>query len=176
MFTFSSSFFLSIVSANKHSVRNGHQCAFRTRWLPLSGGKCRGGTQTKRAWPFASSTRGGRRNHVGSRYSHLMWEEIFDLVIWKWGEKIELFCTQPQLTSYLSLQFNYMHECFERVFCELKWRKEVRTIQFWLLPTTERRVSLSTSKKKTTREGYEGLSSTVSFVQEYSRLMVAQVS
>ncbi|NWR25819.1 SNX27 protein, partial [Emberiza fucata] len=22
-------------------------------------------------------------------------------------------------------QFNYMHECFERVFCELKWRKEV---------------------------------------------------
>lgn len=24
-------------------------------------------------------------------------------------------------------QFNYMHECFERVFCELKWRKEVRT-------------------------------------------------
>lgn len=26
------------------------------------------------------------------------------------------------------VQFNYMHECFERVFCELKWRKEVRTI------------------------------------------------
>lgn len=23
-------------------------------------------------------------------------------------------------------QFNYMHECFERVFCELKWRKEVQ--------------------------------------------------
>ncbi|XP_010150716.1 PREDICTED: sorting nexin-27, partial [Eurypyga helias] len=23
-----------------------------------------------------------------------------------------------------SPQFNYMHECFERVFCELKWRKE----------------------------------------------------
>lgn len=23
------------------------------------------------------------------------------------------------------LQFNDMHECFERVFCELKWRKEV---------------------------------------------------
>lgn len=23
------------------------------------------------------------------------------------------------------LQFNYMHECFERIFCELKWRKEV---------------------------------------------------
>lgn len=23
------------------------------------------------------------------------------------------------------VQFNYMHECFERVFCELRWRKEV---------------------------------------------------
>lgn len=28
----------------------------------------------------------------------------------------------------VDVQFNYMHECFERVFCELKWRKEVRTI------------------------------------------------
>lgn len=27
------------------------------------------------------------------------------------------------------VQFNYMHECFERVFCELKWRKEVRIYQ-----------------------------------------------
>ena len=27
----------------------------------------------------------------------------------------------------VSSQFNYMHECFERVFCELKWRREVRT-------------------------------------------------
>lgn len=25
-----------------------------------------------------------------------------------------------------NVQFNYMHECFERVFCELKWRKEVK--------------------------------------------------
>uniref|UniRef100_A0A8C1YKN7 Sorting nexin-27 n=1 Tax=Cyprinus carpio TaxID=7962 RepID=A0A8C1YKN7_CYPCA len=24
-----------------------------------------------------------------------------------------------------TLEFNYMHECFERIFCELKWRKEV---------------------------------------------------
>uniref|UniRef100_A0A3P9I468 Sorting nexin-27 n=1 Tax=Oryzias latipes TaxID=8090 RepID=A0A3P9I468_ORYLA len=23
-----------------------------------------------------------------------------------------------------TLEFNYMHECFERIFCELKWRKE----------------------------------------------------
>lgn len=27
--------------------------------------------------------------------------------------------------SVFFFQFNYMHECFERVFCELKWRKEV---------------------------------------------------
>lgn len=26
---------------------------------------------------------------------------------------------------FFFFQFNYMHECFERVFCELKWRKEV---------------------------------------------------
>lgn len=32
-----------------------------------------------------------------------------------------------------SRQFNYMHECFERVFCELKWRKEVRIPNFSLL-------------------------------------------
>lgn len=28
---------------------------------------------------------------------------------------------------FVSPQFNYMHECFERVFCELKWRKQVRS-------------------------------------------------
>lgn len=32
-----------------------------------------------------------------------------------------------------SSQFNYMHECFERVFCELKWRKQVRTTPFLFL-------------------------------------------
>lgn len=32
------------------------------------------------------------------------------------------------LLCVADIQFNYMHECFERVFCELKWRKEVRTI------------------------------------------------
>lgn len=28
------------------------------------------------------------------------------------------------------LQFNYMHECFERIFCELKWKKEVLITYF----------------------------------------------
>ncbi|XP_017695346.1 PREDICTED: sorting nexin-27, partial [Lepidothrix coronata] len=31
----------------------------------------------------------------------------------------------PNPWNSVSPQFNYMHECFERVFCELKWRKEV---------------------------------------------------
>ncbi len=31
----------------------------------------------------------------------------------------------PELCACSPLQFNYMHECFERIFCELKWRKEV---------------------------------------------------
>lgn len=46
-----------------------------------------------------------------------------------------------------NVQFNYMHECFERVFCELKWRKEVKRsppemlvqagcLCSWLLPTS----------------------------------------
>lgn len=35
---------------------------------------------------------------------------------------------RPVLTTlFVSPQFNYMHECFERVFCELKWRKQVRS-------------------------------------------------
>lgn len=35
---------------------------------------------------------------------------------------------RPMLTTlFVSPQFNYMHECFERVFCELKWRKQVRS-------------------------------------------------
>lgn len=29
------------------------------------------------------------------------------------------------IATFFFFQFNYMHECFERVFCELKWRKEV---------------------------------------------------
>lgn len=35
-----------------------------------------------------------------------------------------------------NVQFNYMHECFERVFCELKWRKEVKrsTQKCWFKP------------------------------------------
>lgn len=37
--------------------------------------------------------------------------------------------------SMTDVQFNYMHECFERVFCELKWRKEVSIHQAALLQT-----------------------------------------
>lgn len=37
--------------------------------------------------------------------------------------RLLLSSTSPSLRS--DAQFNYMHECFERVFCELKWRNEV---------------------------------------------------
>lgn len=33
-----------------------------------------------------------------------------------------------------TLQFNYMHECFERIFCELKWRKEVNANPYLKFP------------------------------------------
>lgn len=39
-----------------------------------------------------------------------------------------VLCWSWEVSEYCYLfffQFNYMHECFERVFCELKWRKEV---------------------------------------------------
>ncbi|KAJ8354823.1 hypothetical protein SKAU_G00223900 [Synaphobranchus kaupii] len=32
---------------------------------------------------------------------------------------------KPRWVKIFTPYFNYMHECFERVFCELKWRKEV---------------------------------------------------
>ncbi|KAI4811533.1 hypothetical protein KUCAC02_014423 [Chaenocephalus aceratus] len=34
-------------------------------------------------------------------------------------------CTEEGTLEIFTPYFNYMHECFERVFCELKWRKEV---------------------------------------------------
>ncbi|CAG10826.1 unnamed protein product, partial [Tetraodon nigroviridis] len=45
------------------------------------------------------------------------------------GEKkprwVKIFTPYRSNGSFLcSSQFNYMHECFERVFCELKWRKQ----------------------------------------------------
>lgn len=42
-------------------------------------------------------------------------------------------CRRNGITATMcvcSSQFNYMHECFERVFCELKWRKQVRATPF----------------------------------------------
>uniref|UniRef100_A0A672FTQ2 Sorting nexin-27 n=1 Tax=Salarias fasciatus TaxID=181472 RepID=A0A672FTQ2_SALFA len=52
---------------------------------------------------------------------------------WDTDEEGMAFCFEyargekkPRWVKIFTPYFNYMHECFERVFCELKWRKEVR--------------------------------------------------
>uniref|UniRef100_A0AAR2JUC6 Sorting nexin 27b n=1 Tax=Pygocentrus nattereri TaxID=42514 RepID=A0AAR2JUC6_PYGNA len=51
---------------------------------------------------------------------------------WDTDEEGMAFCFEyargekkPRWVKIFTPYFNYMHECFERVFCELKWRKEV---------------------------------------------------
>uniref|UniRef100_A0A3P9CES1 Sorting nexin 27 n=2 Tax=Haplochromini TaxID=319058 RepID=A0A3P9CES1_9CICH len=50
---------------------------------------------------------------------------------WDTDEEGMAFCFEyargekkPRWVKIFTPNFNYMHECFERVFCELKWRKE----------------------------------------------------
>ncbi|NXM82072.1 SNX27 protein, partial [Oenanthe oenanthe] len=57
------------------------------------------------------------------------WEEMQR---WDTDEEGMAFCFEyaraekkPRWVKIFTPYFNYMHECFERVFCELKWRKEV---------------------------------------------------
>uniref|UniRef100_A0A674PNL5 Sorting nexin 27a n=1 Tax=Takifugu rubripes TaxID=31033 RepID=A0A674PNL5_TAKRU len=56
---------------------------------------------------------------------------------WDTDEEGMAFCFEyvrgekkPRWVKIFTPYFNYMHECFERVFCELKWRKQVRTPPF----------------------------------------------
>uniref|UniRef100_A0A1A7XI24 Sorting nexin-27 n=1 Tax=Iconisemion striatum TaxID=60296 RepID=A0A1A7XI24_9TELE len=51
---------------------------------------------------------------------------------WDTDEEGMAFCFEyargekkPRWVKIFTPYFNYMHECFERVFCELRWRKEV---------------------------------------------------
>ncbi|KAG7225503.1 hypothetical protein INR49_027498 [Caranx melampygus] len=51
---------------------------------------------------------------------------------WDTDEEGMAFCFEyargekkPRWVKIFTPYFNYMHECFERVFCELKWRKQV---------------------------------------------------
>ncbi|XP_067169686.1 sorting nexin-27 isoform X3 [Apteryx mantelli] len=51
---------------------------------------------------------------------------------WDTDEEGMAFCFEyargekkPRWVKIFTPYFNYMHECFERVFCELKWRKEM---------------------------------------------------
>uniref|UniRef100_A0A672YVL0 Sorting nexin-27-like n=1 Tax=Sphaeramia orbicularis TaxID=375764 RepID=A0A672YVL0_9TELE len=56
---------------------------------------------------------------------------------WDTDEEGMAFCFEyargekkPRWVKIFTPYFNYMHECFERVFCELKWRKQVQTTPF----------------------------------------------
>ncbi|XP_054103416.1 sorting nexin-27 isoform X4 [Callithrix jacchus] len=53
---------------------------------------------------------------------------------WDTDEEGMAFCFEyargekkPRWVKIFTPYFNYMHECFERVFCELKWRKEMES-------------------------------------------------
>ncbi|NIG58513.1 Sorting nexin-27 [Pontoporia blainvillei] len=59
---------------------------------------------------------------------------------WDTDEEGMAFCFEyargekkPRWVKIFTPYFNYMHECFERVFCELKWRKESPSM-FFLTP------------------------------------------
>uniref|UniRef100_A0A8C6SF06 Sorting nexin 27a n=1 Tax=Neogobius melanostomus TaxID=47308 RepID=A0A8C6SF06_9GOBI len=64
---------------------------------------------------------------------------------WDTDEEGMAFCFEyargekkPRWVKIFTPYFNYMHECFERVFCELKWRKQVRATPFlFYLPPLE---------------------------------------
>uniref|UniRef100_A0A8C6VPA0 Sorting nexin 27 n=1 Tax=Naja naja TaxID=35670 RepID=A0A8C6VPA0_NAJNA len=54
---------------------------------------------------------------------------------WDTDEEGMAFCFEyargekkPRWVKIFTPYFNYMHECFERIFCELKWRKEQRRV------------------------------------------------
>uniref|UniRef100_A0A8C6TUJ5 Sorting nexin 27 n=1 Tax=Neogobius melanostomus TaxID=47308 RepID=A0A8C6TUJ5_9GOBI len=56
---------------------------------------------------------------------------------WDTDEEGMAFCFEyargekkPRWVKIFTPYFNYMHECFERVFCELKWRTEVSPFYF----------------------------------------------
>uniref|UniRef100_A0A6Q2WS55 Sorting nexin 27 n=1 Tax=Esox lucius TaxID=8010 RepID=A0A6Q2WS55_ESOLU len=57
--------------------------------------------------------------------------EWVEMQRWDTDEEGMAFCLEytrgekkPRWVKIFTPYFNYMHECFERVFCELKWRKE----------------------------------------------------
>uniref|UniRef100_A0A672IVN2 Sorting nexin 27a n=1 Tax=Salarias fasciatus TaxID=181472 RepID=A0A672IVN2_SALFA len=56
---------------------------------------------------------------------------------WDTDEEGMAFCFEyargekkPRWVKIFTPYFNYMHECFERVFCELKWRKQWNVLTF----------------------------------------------
>uniref|UniRef100_A0A8B9HWB7 Sorting nexin 27b n=1 Tax=Astyanax mexicanus TaxID=7994 RepID=A0A8B9HWB7_ASTMX len=65
-------------------------------------------------------------------YNQVIAFEWAEMQRWDTDEEGMAFCFEytrgekkPRWVKIFTPYFNYMHECFERVFCELKWRKEV---------------------------------------------------
>ncbi|KAM4644377.1 sorting nexin-27 isoform 2-T2 [Amazona ochrocephala] len=70
-----------------------------------------------------------QRKMVMNQVIAFEWDEMQR---WDTDEEGMAFCFEyargekkPRWVKIFTPYFNYMHECFERVFCELKWRKEV---------------------------------------------------
>ncbi|XP_061039458.1 sorting nexin-27 isoform X2 [Eubalaena glacialis] len=67
----------------------------------------------------------------GQRENQVIAFEWDEMQRWDTDEEGMAFCFEyargekkPRWVKIFTPHFNYMHECFERVFCELKWRKE----------------------------------------------------
>ncbi|NXS94966.1 SNX27 protein, partial [Jacana jacana] len=95
------------------------------------------------AWPLPSPPLSGRETLVPlegfkARLEEGAWSNLViafewdEMQRWDTDEEGMAFCFEyargekkPRWVKIFTPYFNYMHECFERVFCELKWRKEV---------------------------------------------------
>uniref|UniRef100_A0A673N278 Sorting nexin-27-like n=2 Tax=Sinocyclocheilus rhinocerous TaxID=307959 RepID=A0A673N278_9TELE len=68
----------------------------------------------------------------GTLENQVIMFEWSEMQRWDTDEEGMAFCFEyvrgekkPRWVKIFTPYFNYMHECFERIFCELKWKKEV---------------------------------------------------
>uniref|UniRef100_A0A672P541 Sorting nexin-27-like n=1 Tax=Sinocyclocheilus grahami TaxID=75366 RepID=A0A672P541_SINGR len=68
----------------------------------------------------------------GTLENQVIMFEWSEMQRWDTDEEGMAFCFEyvrgekkPRWVKIFTPYFNYMHECFERIFCELKWKKEI---------------------------------------------------
>uniref|UniRef100_A0A8C2B4Q7 Sorting nexin 27a n=1 Tax=Cyprinus carpio TaxID=7962 RepID=A0A8C2B4Q7_CYPCA len=73
----------------------------------------------------------------GTLENQVIMFEWSEMQRWDTDEEGMAFCFEyvrgekkPRWVKIFTPYFNYMHECFERIFCELKWKKEVLITYF----------------------------------------------